>query len=103
MYIFYTLMVYFVSFFGFLVPVITPFALISFFVLYWVDKYNAFRRSSLDSFDQNIGDLIISIIQISVLLSTISYFYWDLNIQKEPKVKILNLMCILFALNFTGF
>jgi len=98
MYVSYTLMVFLVSFYGYLVPVITPIVFISFIVLYWVDKYNAFRRSSLDSFDDSRGDFILAIVQLSVLLSAVSYFMWDLSIQKEPKVKPLNLACILLAL-----
>jgi len=98
MYVFYTLMIFLVSFYGFLVPVITPIVFGFFIVLYWVDKYNAFKRSSLDSFDDNRGDRILTTIQLSVLLSAISYFIWDLNIQKEPKFKLLNLISILFAL-----
>jgi len=103
MYITYTLMMFLVSFYGFLFPVITLIVLGFFILFYWVDKYNAFRRSSFDSFDDSRGDSILAIIQLSILLSAISYFYWDLNMQKEPKFKPLNLLSILFALQFSGF
>jgi len=96
-------MIFLVSFYGFLVPVITPIVFVSFIILYWVDKFNAFKRSSFDSFDDNRGDMILAIIQLSVLLSAISYFMWDLSIQKEPKLKLLNLVSIFFALYFTGY
>jgi len=103
MYISYTLMIFLVSFYGFLVPVITPMVFGFFIALYWVDKYNAFKRSSLDSFDDSRGDIILAIIQLSVVLSAISYFVWDWSIQKEPKFKLLNLMSIFLAIQFTGY
>jgi len=103
MYVSYILMVFLVSFYGYLVPVTTPIVFGFFILLYWVDKYNAFKRSSLDSFDDSRGDLIFAIIQISVFLSAVSYFIWDLSIQQEPRVKPLNLLCIFLALEFVGY
>lgn len=103
MYVSYILMVFLVSFYGFLVPSITPIVFMFFLILYWVDKYNAFKRSSLDSFEDDRGDLIMAILLFSVFLSTLSYFIWDLNIQKEPKIKPLNIVCIFLTFQFAAF
>jgi len=103
MYVSYTLMLFLVSFYGYLVPVTTPIVFGFFILLYWIDKYNAFKRSSLDSFDDNKGDLILGMIQISILISAASYFWWDLSLQKVPTLKLLNLASIFFAAQFVGF
>lgn len=44
-----------VSFYGFLVPLATPIAIVVFFLEYWVDKYNLFRRSSPIDFGFVLG------------------------------------------------
>jgi hypothetical protein len=46
-YAFYIVFTYVVSFYGLLVPTATLMLIVAFIVLYWVDKYNLFRRSSI--------------------------------------------------------
>ena len=46
MYSFYIVLTFTVSFYGFLVPSITPILIIVFVIQYWIDKYNLFKRYS---------------------------------------------------------
>jgi len=46
MYSFYIVFTFVVSFYGFIVPSATLIMIAIFFIQYWVDKYNLFRRYS---------------------------------------------------------
>ena len=46
MYSFYIVYTFVVSFYGYIAPLATPIMIAIFFVQYWVDKYNLFRRYS---------------------------------------------------------
>ena len=39
-------MIYVISFYGYLVPMIVPITILAFIAEYWVDKYNLFNRFS---------------------------------------------------------
>lgn len=54
-YAFYIMITFTISFYGFLVPLATPIAIVIFFLEYWVDKYNLFRRSAPIDFGFVLG------------------------------------------------
>ena len=61
-YAWYIMMFLTCSFYSFLVPVATPLLVVFFFISYWIDKYNLFKRSSLSmKFDFNLTRYMLKI------------------------------------------
>lgn len=95
MYSFYIVYVYVVSFYGFLVPVACPILIIFFFIQYWVDKYNLFRRfSSTSPFGQDLIFTIMKSFEISLFLFVAGFFIWDsvIHYDSKPVYKTINIV-----------
>ena len=45
-YAYYIIQLFLVAFYGYIAPVLTPILIALFFLQYWIDKYNIFRRFS---------------------------------------------------------
>ena len=72
---------YVVSFYGLLVPTANILLILAFTVLYWVDKYNLFRRSSIvveiDFFTIKAS---FAFLEFSLLIYMVGYILWDLMV-----------------------
>lgn len=107
-YAFYIVIIFTVSFYGFIVPVATPIAIGVFLVQYWVDKYNLFRRSSPIDFGYMLSKDIFTIFEVSLFFFTFGYFLWDLYIHYDPvqrsvKVKPINIVSLVISAQYAGF
>lgn len=99
MYSFYIVFTYVVAFYGMLAPTTTPILILIFFIQYWVDKYNLFRRFSYPvDLGPELYRMIIKAFEVSLLMSTVGHFLWDLTIHYDSNttyrtLNIINL-CI---------
>ena len=90
-----------VSFYGFITPLATPTLILSFCILYWVDKYNLFRRFSVPiDFSFELTNKIVTAFEISMFLFAGSHFVWDLSIHYDSskKYRILSFVSPILAL-----
>lgn len=105
MYVYYILLTFWVSFYGFLSPLV-PLLIIGLFAFqYWVDKCKIFYWSSPLVFKDDMVENIMTLLQFSVVLSSASYFAWDMSINYSEglHLKPLNLICVVIALYYSGF
>lgn len=64
-----------VSFYAYIVPMATPIVIIIFFIQYWIDKYNLFRRFSLPvSFNFALSRIVFKIFRLSLLAFAVGNF-----------------------------
>lgn len=106
MYSFYIVYTFVVSFYGFLVPTATPILIIIFFIQYWVDKYNLFRRfSSPAPFGQDLIRMVLKSFEVSLLIFVIGYVFWgsQVHYDSKPLYHTLNLINLLIAVLYTAF
>lgn len=106
MYSFYIVFTYVVSFYGFLVPTATPILIIIFFIQYWVDKYNLFRRfSSSTPFGQDLIRIILKSFEVSLLLFVAGFFVWDsfIHYDSKPLFRTLNIINIAITVVYICF
>lgn len=105
MYGFYIVFTFVVCFYDFIVPTATPVLIIIFFIQFWVDKYNLFKRYSCPvDFGEELIKKIFIIFETSILISVIGHLLWDLKTNKEnEKYVVLNLTNFVLAGLFVGF
>ena len=76
-YSYYLQMVYICSFYGYLLPAITPMLLIALSVQFWVDKYNLTRRcSSPIDMGYFLTELTWKAFEMSILLFVLGHLIW---------------------------
>lgn len=106
MYSFYIVYTFVVSFYGFLVPTATPILIIIFFIQYWVDKYNLFRRfSSPAPFGQDLIRMVLKSFEVSLLIFVVGYIFWgsQVHYDSQPIYRTLNLINLVIAVLYTAF
>lgn len=68
-------MVLVVSFYAYITPMATPIVIGIFFVQYWIDKYNLFRRFSMPiSFNYTLSRAVFKIFQTSLFAFALGNF-----------------------------
>lgn len=100
MYSYYIIYSFVISFYGYLVPSYTLVLIFLFFIHYYVDKYNLFRRfSSPIEFSQSLRNHILRAFELCVFIYAFSYFFWDMAIHFDSSLKyrILNWINLLIA------
>lgn len=104
MYTFYIVFTYVVSFYGFLVPTATPILIVIFFIQFWVDKYNLFRRFSYSvDLGTSLYRMILKAFELSMVLAVVGHFIWDSNhIDEKSCYKALNLISLGLSIIYTG-
>ena len=106
MYSFYIVYTFVVAFYGFVVPFATPIVIIIFFLQYWVDKYNLFKRfSSPAPFGVDLIRLILKCFEFSLLFFTIGFLFWDHIIHFDPSTtsRILNIVNLAITVIYASF
>ena len=104
-YAFYIVYAYVASFYGMLTPFASPLLIILFFIQYWVDKYNLFRRYSYpNDLGAKINRLIFKSFEASILITAIGQFVWDSNIHQSitPGFKAINIINLCLAAIYIG-
>ena len=92
-YSYYLQIIYICSFYGYLVPAITPILVIAFSVQYWVDKRNLLSRcSSPIDMGYFLTQLTWTCFEMSLVLFVFGHLVWGnfLNSQQNDMAKILN-------------
>ena len=87
------------------VCLISSILIIFFFIQYWLDKYNMFRRfSSPTDFSFQFVEIILSTFEMTLLFFSISHFFWDLSIHYDAifGYKFLNIAEILLSAAYIG-
>ena len=88
-----------------MVPLATPVLIFFFFVQYWVDKYNIFKRfSSPMDFSNLYTELMISLFEVSIVLFTVGHFLWDLPVHYDASIgfKIMNIISMVLAITYVS-
>ena len=86
-YAFYMLMSLTVSFYCYLVPVIVPAIVIIFFLQYWVDKLNLFKRSSLKyNFNFSLSRFILKSFESSIMIFGVGWGIFSIYIKGELNI-----------------
>jgi hypothetical protein len=81
MYSFYIVFTFVVSFYGFIVPSATAIMIVIFFLQYWIDKFNLFRRySSPVDFGTDLIRWIFKIFEFNILFFAAGYFFWSFTV-----------------------
>ena len=99
-YSFYIIYTYVACWYGFLLPLGTPILVIIFFVQYWVDKYNFFRRySNPVAFGQDLVKLVIQSFEFSLLLFGLGFYLWQSSAHFDtPSIyRIINIVTLVIA------
>ena len=76
-----------------------------YFLQYWLDKYNLFRRHSYPTdLGADLNRMIFKILEISVLLAAIGHFLWDLSIHYDISAgfKAINIINLSIAIIYIG-
>ena len=83
----------------------TPIAIAVFFLQYWVDKYNMFRRSAPIDFGYVLSKQIFTIFEATLFFFTFGYFLWDLYIHYDNSVHIkpINVVALVISAQYAGF
>lgn len=105
MYSFYIVFTFVVSFYGILVPLATPILVFIFFLQYWVDKYNLFRRFSYPvDMGPSLNRMIIKIFELSILMAAVGHMVWDAKIHYDSSAsfKTLNIINLAIAALYTS-
>jgi hypothetical protein len=76
-YSYYLQMIYICSFYGFLIPAITPILIIAFGIQYWIDKRNLLKRcSSPIDMGYFLTKLIWTCFEMSLVLFVLGHVIW---------------------------
>jgi len=76
-YSYYLQMIFICSFYGYLLPMITPILIIAFSVQYWVDKYNLLTRcSSPIDMGYFLTNLTWKAFEMSLVLFVLGHIIW---------------------------
>lgn len=103
-YAYYIYMTFLILFYSLLVPIAVPITLVLFFLQYWLDKYNLFKRlSSPVDLGYMLVSLILNIFKWYVLVLAIGNLYWHLMIcVKQHRVStaiyIINIVIALIVI-----
>ena len=106
MYAFYIVFTFVVAFYGFLTPMATPVLIAIFAIQYWVDKYNLFKRYSCPvDFGADLIKKIFNMFEVSLLISVVGHFIWDLKLHKDqtPEFRVLGIANLTIAALFVIF
>ena len=72
-------MIYVISFYGYLVPMIVPMTILAFIAEYWVDKYNLFNRfSSPVDLGYYLTNLVWKAFEITLLMKAAGHLVWSM-------------------------
>lgn len=101
MYSFYIVFTFVVSFYGFIVPAATGIMLVIFFLQYWVDKYNLFRRySSPVDFGADLIRRIFKMFEFNVLFFAAGYFFWSFTVHFDSPTEYRSICIFNVAIAF---
>jgi len=105
-YSFYIIYTFVISFYGYIAPWTTSILLPVFFLQYWLDKFNLFKRYSYNiDIGYSYSQLMISIFELSMLAFAVSHFLWDQQIHFTENLvhKLANIasiaVVVLYLLN----
>lgn len=102
-YSYYLQMIYICSFYGFLIPAITPILIIAFSLQFWVDKRNLLHRcSSPIDMGYFLTKLIWSCFEMSLVLFVLGHWIWGsfFYSQQNDITKIFNYTNFGFAVGY---
>ena len=86
----------------YLAPLATPYLALVFFIQYWVDKVNLFKRFNAPvTFSYSLSVLIFKIFQSVVLLFALGTFLFIPYAHKHSGYTILNYITLLVAIIYT--
>lgn len=105
MYSFYIVFTFVISFYGILVPLATPILVLIFFLQFWVDKYNLFRRFSYPvDLGPSLNRMIIKIFELSMLMAAVGHMVWDATIHYDSSAsfKTINIINLAIAGLYTS-
>ena len=97
-------MIYVVSFYGYLVPLITPLTIFAFITQYWVDKRNLLRLfSSPVDLGYFLTDLIWKALELTLLLHSLGHIVWSHSLHLHPSEmsQFCNYACLVVPLIYT--
>jgi hypothetical protein len=100
---FYIIYFFVVSFYGFLVPESTLLLIIFYSLLFWIDKYNLFRRFSFaDDLNYRFAEMVLRIFETSLIFFAVGNFAWDLKVHFDSTAgyTVMNVITILLAVSY---
>lgn len=103
-YSFYIIYTYVICWYGFMYPLGSVILTLFFFVQYWVDKYNLFRRfSNPVAFGPALVDLVIKAFEFSLFVFAVGFFIWqsDVHFDITPGFRVMNIITLVIAILFT--
>ena len=90
-YAFYIMMTLTVSFYAYLIPIVTPMAIVIFAIKYWVDKFNLFKRSCLKyNFNFELTRNIVRIFESSIFVYAVGWVIFSFYI--KGSINIFNMV-----------
>ena len=100
----YLYSVYLGSFYAVFVPQVTPILIVTFFVQFWIDKYNYLRRNSFPSnLNSRLSRIAIRLSEFAMLSSAVGstiFFYW-INVPEESLLEwAMQVFSILLAVGY---
>jgi hypothetical protein len=99
-YAYYLLQLYTACFYSYLVPITMPVILVIFFIQYWIDKFNLFKRSSLKFvFNFSLSRYVSRIYETSLFIFAAGNFIFSLYLH-SLKVTVINIVGLSIALLF---
>ena len=99
-YAYYLLQLYTACFYSYLVPITMPVIMLIFFINYWIDKFNLFKRSSLRfAFNFSLNRYISKVFETSLLIFAGGNFIFSLYLH-NLQVTIINIIGLSIALLF---
>ena len=99
----YLYSVYLGSFYAVFVPQVTPILIVTFFVQFWIDKYNYLRRNSFPSnLNSRLSRIAVRLSEFAMLSSAVgsTIFFW-INVPEESLLEwAMQVFSILLAVGY---
>jgi hypothetical protein len=104
MYAFFVIFSYAIYFYGFLIPEATIILIIAFFLLYWINKYNLFRRYTPDDISYQLTDLMLKSYEPVIILFALGNLIWHTEIRPDAStgLTILTIITLVIALAYVA-
>lgn len=102
-YVNYLVLVYASFFYAYLIPITIPFLAIIFFLQFWIDKINLFKRSSHPrNFSFFLTRIILKAFEASIFIFALGVFVFGIYIHNTP-INILNLVTLGISIIYLWF
>ena len=102
-YSFYIIYTYVICWYGFMYPVGSLILIVIFFLQYWIDKFNLFRRNSNPvAFGQDLVTMVIKSFEFSLFMFALGFFVWQSHVHFNitPGFRAMNIITLVLSVVF---